>query len=106
MPRAPIQPENFSDGGSEASFAPSDHQELSDAESSPGEILSRSTQSFHEVHNPFSADQLSVIKGGATDGAGGAFAQPTLDSLKWRRTDIDSVATYFEQMIGRFKKRH
>lgn len=43
------------------SFTPSDHKELSDAGSSPEEILSHPTQSFNVVHNTFSADKLSMI---------------------------------------------
>ena len=61
VPRTPIQLENFSDARSETSFTPSDHKELSDAGSSPEEILSPPTRSFNVVHNPFSAEKLSMI---------------------------------------------
>ena len=59
-PAALAQSENISDAESEASFAASDHEELSDAGSSPDDNRSRPTQ--HAEHKPFSAAQLSVIR--------------------------------------------
>ena len=58
-----------------------------------------------ETCSSLACSYARVEGGGGAGGAGGAFAPPTLDSSKWRLTGINSVAAYFEQMIGRFKKK-
>ena len=91
-PAAAAQSENISDAESEASFAASDHEELSDARSSPDDILSRPTP--HAEHNPFSAAQLSVIRDTVQNSIRTALAHSGLGNVEQSSPGPHNVPPY------------